>query len=82
MGERTDAELNDGLSLIQSSNSASSGLKAKFRLDAEVQHEGSNFSAGEKQLRDCSTWMDIVTVTETCSCPDQGSGPQEQGVGA
>jgi ABC-type multidrug transport system fused ATPase/permease subunit len=48
---RSDAELNDALNLIHSSPSASSSLREKFRLDASVQNEGANFSAGERQLR-------------------------------
>ena len=50
-GEKSDAELNDALNLIHGPNSASSGATDKFRLDGPVLAEGSNFSAGEKQLR-------------------------------
>jgi ABC-type multidrug transport system fused ATPase/permease subunit len=49
-GHRTDAELNDALRLIHSSPSASQSIRDKFRLEVEVEAEGSNFSAGEKQL--------------------------------
>ncbi|EIW71597.1 hypothetical protein TREMEDRAFT_28299, partial [Tremella mesenterica DSM 1558] len=49
-GDRTDQELNSALELIHSSASASSTLREKFRLDAEVLDGGANFSAGEKQL--------------------------------
>ncbi|WVQ76019.1 hypothetical protein IAR50_005655 [Cryptococcus sp. DSM 104548] len=48
-GTRSDAELNDALSLIHGVDS-SPDLRAKFRLDAVVGHEVSNFSAGERQL--------------------------------
>ena len=51
-GVRTDAELNDALSLIQNSAGASHSLRDKFKLDAPVLAEGHNFSAGEKQLRE------------------------------
>lgn len=51
-GLRTDAELNDCLSLINANANASSSLRDKFRLDTEVQNEGKNFSAGECQLRE------------------------------
>lgn len=50
-GSKTDAELNDALNLIHGPDSGSSGSKDKFRLDGPVLAEGSNFSAGEKQLR-------------------------------
>ncbi|ODN79695.1 hypothetical protein L202_03623 [Cryptococcus amylolentus CBS 6039] len=45
----TDAEMNDALNLIHAGDS-SSDLRAKFGLDAMVGNEGSNFSAGERQL--------------------------------
>ena len=51
MGKRPDAELNDALNLIHNNSSASTSLREKFRLDAPVLSEGSNFSAGERQLR-------------------------------
>ncbi|WVQ79499.1 hypothetical protein IAT38_001598 [Cryptococcus sp. DSM 104549] len=44
---RSDAELNDVLHLIRSDSDV---LKAKFQLDAVVANEGSNFSAGERQI--------------------------------
>lgn len=52
-GARTDAELNEALSLIHdNSNAASSSSRNdKFRLDSTVLNEGGNFSAGERQLR-------------------------------
>ena len=50
-GVRTDAELNDALRLIQKSHGASTSLREKFQLEASVLSDGSNFSAGEKQLR-------------------------------
>ena len=49
-GLRSDAELNDALSLIHSSSAAGESMRDKFKLDVEVQSDGSNFSAGEKQL--------------------------------
>jgi ABC-type multidrug transport system fused ATPase/permease subunit len=36
--------------LIHLSVSASEGIRNKFKLDVEVETDGSNFSAGEKQL--------------------------------
>jgi ATP-binding cassette subfamily C (CFTR/MRP) protein 1 len=50
LGERSDAELNDLLKLVR--DDTSKGSLNKFMLDAEVAHEGSNFSAGERQLRE------------------------------
>ena len=50
-GSRTDAELNDALNLIHGKSDVSSSLRDKFRLDANVQNEGANYSAGERQLR-------------------------------
>ena len=49
-GLRSDAELNDALALVNASPSASESIRDKFRLETEVDAEGSNFSAGEKQL--------------------------------
>jgi ABC-type multidrug transport system fused ATPase/permease subunit len=48
----SDAKLNDALALIHSSPSASISIREKFRLDTEVESEGSNSSAGERQLRE------------------------------
>lgn len=52
-GARTDAELNDALALVHdnSTNFNSSSRNDKFKLDSTVLNEGSNFSAGERQLR-------------------------------
>lgn len=50
-GVRTDAELNSAMNLIHRSSSSSSVLKEKFKLDGPVSDNGSNFSAGERQLR-------------------------------
>jgi len=52
-GSRTDAEINDALSLIHDNSNASSASSRndKFRLDSIVLNEGGNFSAGERQLR-------------------------------
>jgi ATP-binding cassette subfamily C (CFTR/MRP) protein 1 len=55
-GLRTDAELNDSLRRCHLAARPEQGveLKArldKFRLDAVVQDEGANFSAGERQVR-------------------------------
>lgn len=50
---RTDAEIIQALqqvSLLPSSGVVDSVAEEKFRLDAAVNDEGSNFSAGEKQL--------------------------------
>ena len=55
MGRKTEAELNTALSLINGDSSASRSLKEKFHLDAVVMSEGSNFSAGEKQL--CESYL-------------------------
>jgi ABC-type multidrug transport system fused ATPase/permease subunit len=54
-GKKTDAELNDALSLVQTSTAASKGVREKFHLDTEVHAEGSNFLAGEKQLCECTS---------------------------
>lgn len=51
---RTDAELNSYLQLVHADPAASPALKNKLRLDGEVAHEGSNFSAGERQLSESS----------------------------
>ena len=56
---RTDAQLNDALSLIHSSSSSSTALREKFKLDAEVSKEGSNFSAGERQLRKYCAFLNL-----------------------
>ena len=58
---RTDAQLNDALNLIHSNPSASHSLREKFRLDASVSADGSNFSAGEQQLRK-SSMHDVLTI--------------------
>ncbi|KAG6856149.1 hypothetical protein H0H87_007054 [Tephrocybe sp. NHM501043] len=53
MGLRTDAELISVLQrawLLPSGNSTDPAAEAKFSLDSTVGDEGSNFSAGEKQL--------------------------------
>jgi ABC-type multidrug transport system fused ATPase/permease subunit len=50
-GVRTDAELNDAMGLVHRSSSSSAALKEKFKLEGIVATEGSNFSAGERQLR-------------------------------
>jgi ABC-type transport system involved in cytochrome bd biosynthesis fused ATPase/permease subunit len=50
-GARTDAELNDAMGLVHRSSSSSAALKEKFNLEGIVANEGSNFSAGERQLR-------------------------------
>ncbi|WVQ66385.1 uncharacterized protein L199_004565 [Kwoniella botswanensis] len=49
-GSFPDDRLNDALNLIHRDPHASSTLKDKLRLQAIVANEGSNFSAGEKQL--------------------------------
>ncbi|WWC92929.1 uncharacterized protein L201_007892 [Kwoniella dendrophila CBS 6074] len=50
-GSYSDDRLNDALNLIyRDSDGSSSVLRDKFRLDALLTSEGSNFSAGEKQL--------------------------------
>ncbi|ODO10326.1 hypothetical protein I350_02555 [Cryptococcus amylolentus CBS 6273] len=46
----SDAALNDALNLIHNVDSSSHLIRAKFGLDATVASEGSNFSAGERQL--------------------------------
>jgi ATP-binding cassette subfamily C (CFTR/MRP) protein 1 len=51
-GARTGAELNDAMGLVHRSSSSSAALKEKFSLDGIVANEGSNFSAGERQLRE------------------------------
>ena len=49
-GKHSDADLNDALSLIHSDPSASKGIREKYHLNTEVEPDGGNFSAGEKQL--------------------------------
>jgi hypothetical protein len=51
-GTKSDAVLNEALSLISANTSASSNLRDKFRLEVAVEDEGSNFSSGERQLRE------------------------------
>lgn len=49
-GARSDADLNSAMSLIHRSSSSSVALKEKFKLDSPVSDNGTNFSAGERQL--------------------------------
>ncbi|WWC95482.1 hypothetical protein V866_002346 [Kwoniella sp. B9012] len=49
-GVYTDAELNDSLNLIERDSRVSTSLKEKMRLDYMVVNQGTNFSAGERQL--------------------------------
>ncbi|WRT69551.1 uncharacterized protein IL334_006538 [Kwoniella shivajii] len=49
-GCHSDASLNGALNLIHKSPHASVSLREKFHLDALVANEGTNFSAGERQL--------------------------------
>ncbi|KAI9632685.1 P-loop containing nucleoside triphosphate hydrolase protein [Dioszegia hungarica] len=49
-GLKSDADLNNALALISANTAASSSLRDKFRLETDVQAEGANFSAGERQL--------------------------------
>ncbi|KAK4686687.1 hypothetical protein P7C73_g3435, partial [Tremellales sp. Uapishka_1] len=49
-GARSDAELAAALNLVHANAGKSNSFKEKFRLDATVLNEGSNFSAGERQL--------------------------------
>ena len=49
-GVLSDAELNSAMSLIHRSSSSSAVLREKFKLDGPVSDNGSNFSAGERQL--------------------------------
>ena len=49
-GLQNDATLNTALALIHANLAASISIREKYRLDAEVSTDGSNFSAGEKQL--------------------------------
>ncbi|WVW86803.1 hypothetical protein I302_108858 [Kwoniella bestiolae CBS 10118] len=49
-GSNTDAELHDALNLIQGDPRVSASLKEKSKLDYMVVNQGSNFSAGERQL--------------------------------
>ena len=56
-GAASDAKLNDALSLIHANPSASVSIREKFRLETEVASDGSNFSAGEKQLRE---WLQAI----------------------
>ena len=75
-GRRSDAELNDALNLIHDNSTASNTLREKFRLDAEVMHEGSYFSAGERQLRRCSTSNRVSAEDDSPSCAGHGETVQ------
>jgi ATP-binding cassette subfamily C (CFTR/MRP) protein 1 len=46
----TDQVLHDVLRLVHPGRD---DIPEKYRLDADVADEGANFSAGEKQLRQC-----------------------------
>ncbi|EIW71607.1 hypothetical protein TREMEDRAFT_27765 [Tremella mesenterica DSM 1558] len=50
VGTKTDNALNQVLDLIHSNPRCSASLSEKFQLDVQVQNEGANFSAGERQL--------------------------------
>lgn len=50
-GDHSDVALNSSLGLIHSDPAATAALRTKLRLDAQVAHEGCNYSAGERQLR-------------------------------
>lgn len=77
LGSKTDVELNDALNLIHGTNSTSHGTKDKFHLDGPVLAEGSNFSAGEKQLRESAC---IVSAALLMSSGAHASvGPRLQG---
>ena len=47
---RTDAELERLINLIHENSGNSRSFRDKFKLDAPVQNEGQNYSAGERQL--------------------------------
>ena len=51
-GRHTDAELSTFINLIHENSGNSKSFKEKFQLDAVVLNEGTNFSAGERQLRE------------------------------
>nr|ODN90116.1 cadmium ion transporter [Cryptococcus depauperatus CBS 7841] len=76
LGQRTDAQLNSLLSLIHNDPimPSSKSMKDKFRLDALVSNEGSNFSGGEKQLlalmRALSRGIKILLLDEATSSVD------------
>ncbi len=79
-GTRTDAELIESLKrawLLPRDGSVDPAAEAKFSLDASVTDEGSNYSAGEKQLLAlcraliknskiivlvCPSWLFMVSV--------------------
>lgn len=62
-GTKSDADLNDVLCIVHMNSRASSSLCDKFKLDMQVSAEGSNFSAGEKQLcRSCWLYLLLMSV--------------------
>ncbi len=60
-GSRSDVELESILRAVLNDPSASSALSLKFRLDAGVEADGINFSAGERQIRKSFTGSQSLT---------------------
>lgn len=62
-GDKSDAELTSAMSMIHRSSSSSVALKEKFKLDGPVADNGSNFSAGERQLRMYTLLLSKTSLT-------------------
>nr|XP_019009246.1 uncharacterized protein I206_05894 [Kwoniella pini CBS 10737]OCF48027.1 hypothetical protein I206_05894 [Kwoniella pini CBS 10737] len=81
---RSDAELNEALNLIKNHPRVSSTLRDKLNLDASVASDGSNFSAGEKQLlsliRALSRYCKILLLDEATSSVDPETDSLIQGI--
>lgn len=50
MGQRSDEEVQNAIDLIHRNSNSSHSFQDKLKLDAVVLNEGSNYSAGERQL--------------------------------
>ncbi|OCF43886.1 hypothetical protein I317_02329 [Kwoniella heveanensis CBS 569] len=83
-GSRTDAELNQALNLIRHHPRVSATLRDKLKLDATVSSEGSNFSAGEKQLlsliRALARRCKVLLLDEATSSVDPETDALIQGI--
>nr|XP_018260210.1 uncharacterized protein I303_07127 [Kwoniella dejecticola CBS 10117]OBR82368.1 hypothetical protein I303_07127 [Kwoniella dejecticola CBS 10117] len=81
---RSDAELNEALNLIRNHPRVSANLRDKLKLDSTVAPEGSNFSAGEKELlsliRALSRRCKILLLDEATSSVDPETDALIQGI--